>query len=301
MTLELRFRKFWFLPNLIQTGNGEPRKAHFLGKKEATPVEKQDRGQHNDKAPQGQDTGKYRKLTSITLGEVDEALRLFMPQLVVSPTVGWVARNYFCQLPIRQVTEEQSPVVFGRVNSTYPSEGHVQNIEQMEMYFPRFNTPPDLLNIRRNHIDWHRPIQSYCVGVRMYLSETEVQDFSQSENIFIEKGFAPVYENGFLSLLERNEHHDSFLWLNVIGSQWFADIPESVKPEIRERLHDLVDSGRVLLNYHPRRYSLSLLSLNDELEFSYGFTQHYLIAPQDTNLALQKVDQIFNEIFMRGM
>jgi hypothetical protein len=46
---------------------------------------------------------------------------------------------------------------------------------------------------------------------------------------------------------------------------------------------------------------LRYLSLNDELEFNYGFTKHYLIAPQDTGQALQKVDQIFGEIFVQGM
>src|SRR5512147_2830137 len=105
MTLEIRLRRFSFLPNLIQTGNGESRKAHFLGKKQTTPVEKQDQGRSNSNSPQQQSTGKYRSLDSITLGEVDDALRHYLPQMVASPVEGWIARNFFCELPVRQRTD----------------------------------------------------------------------------------------------------------------------------------------------------------------------------------------------------
>jgi hypothetical protein len=302
MTLELGIRRFSILPDLIQTGNGEPRKAHFLGKKEATPVEKQDTGRRNNQPPKKQDTGRFRDLASISLGEVDEALNYFMPQLVASPTVGWIAKNYFCQLPVRQRTDYQAPVVFGRVTSSFPGDGNVQNIKQMEMLFPQPGNSPDLLSLRRGDILFQEPIYSYCVGVKMYLSESEMADFARSENIFIEKGFAPIYATGSLDLLEVNEQNQSGLpWLNVIGSEWFASVPGSVQPEVRERLRDLVEWNHVILNYHPRRHSLRYLSLNDELDFNYGFTKRTLVAPQDTGQALQKVEQVFEEIFMHGM
>lgn len=302
MTLEIGLRRFSLLPDFIQTGNGEPRKAHFLGKKEAAPVEKQDQGRRNDSDPHQHDKGKYRRLTSITLGEVDEAMRHFMPQLVASPADGWIAKNYFCELPVWQKAEEQSPLVFGRVRTTFPSDGNVQNIEQMELYFPRIETGSDLLLVHRSDIHWQRPVHSYCVGVKMHLSEAEMADFSRSENIFIEKGFAPLYETGYLDLLEVNEQNQSSLpWLNVIGSEWFASVPDSVQPEMRARLRELAGWNKVMLNYHPRRYSLRYLPLNDELDFNYGFTKHYLLAPQDTNQALQKAEQAFGEIFMQGM
>ena len=302
MTLEIRLRRFSFLPDLIQTGNGESRKAHFLGKKQAAPVEKQDQGQRNDNTPQRQETGKYRSLASVTLGEVDDAIRHYQSQMVSSPLDGWIARNYFCQLPVRQRTEEQSPVIFGRVRTCFPGDGNVQNVDQMELYFPTATAGPDLLNIRRSDILGQRPLQSYCVGVKMYLSEAEMEDFRRSENIFVEKGFAPLYETGYLDLLEVNEQNlSSLLWLNVIGSEWFASIPDSVQPEIRERLRDLADWNMLLLNYHPRRYTLHYLSLNEELDFNYGFTRHFLTAPQDTNQVLQKVDQKFGEIFIQAM
>ncbi|MGE5374277.1 MAG: hypothetical protein ACM3XO_04405 [Bacteroidota bacterium] len=302
MTLEIHLRRFSFLPGFIQTGNGEPRRAHIVGKNQAQPVGKQDPRHPNDRSPREQNTGRYRPLTSIGLGEVDDALRYFMPQMVPSPLEGWIARDYFCQLPVRQQTEEQSPLVFGRVRSSYPVEGHAQNIDQMEIYFPTLQTEPDLLNIRRSDISWQLPLHSYCVGVKMYLSEAEMDDFSRSENIFIEKGFAPIYETGYLSLLDMTEQdHSNLLWLNVIGSEWFASIPESVQPEIRVRLRDLVSWTPLILNYHPRRYSLRYPPLNDELDFQYGFTRHFLLTPQDTNQVLQKAGEKFDEIFMHAI
>jgi hypothetical protein len=302
MTLEIRLRRFSFLPGLIQAGNGDPRWAHFLGRKQATQVDKQDQGQQDDNNPKKRKTGKYRPLGSITLGEVDDALRHYLPQMVASPVDGWISRNYFCQLPVRQQTEDQSPVMFGRVKTCFPGDGNVHNIDQMELYFPNIGAGPDLLNIRRSDIHGQRPMQSYCVGVKMYLSEAEREDFRRSENIFIEKGFAPLYETGYLDLLDMNEQDfSSLLWLNVIGSEWFASIPDSIQPEIRERLRLLADWNMLLLNYHPKRHALRHLSLNDELDFSYGYTKHFLITPQDTNQVLQKIDRTFGEIFMQAM
>ena len=302
MTLEIRLRRFSFLPGLLQAGNGEPRKAHFLGKKQAAPVEKQDQGQQNENPPQNQNTGKYRPLGSVTLGEVDDALQYYLPQMVPSPVEGWIARSYFCELPVRQRADDQSPVVFGRVRTCFPGDGHVQNVDQMELYFPNADAGPDLLNVRRTDILLQQPVQSYCVGVRMYLSEGEVEDIRRSENIFIEKGFAPLYETGYLDLLDMHEQdHASLLWLNVIGSEWFASIPDSVQPEIRERLRTLADWNMLLLNYHPKRHALRYFSLNEELDFNYGFTRHFLMMPQDSNQVLQKVDASFGDIFMQAM
>lgn len=302
MTLEIGLRRFSFLPDSIQTGNGEPRKAHFLGKKAAARIEKQDQGGKQDQTPQEQETGPYRSLASISLGEVRDALDHFIPQLVPSPVEGWISRNYFCQLPVRQRTETQSPVVFGRVNTSFPSDGHIQNIKQMEMYFPGANPDLDLLSIRRGDLLLQEPVYSYCVGMKMFLSEAEMTDFSRSENIFIEKGFAPIYKSSIFDLIDLNEQHQaSHLWLNVVGSEWYATLPDTVQPEIRERLRDLADWGKVVLNYHPRHYSMRYPSLNDALDFHYGFTKHYLIAPQDTGQTLQMVEKLFEQLFFHGI
>ena len=212
-----------------------------------------------------------------------------------------MAKNYFCQLPLKRRGDERPPLVFGRVKTIYPSDGYIQNIEEMEMYFPHIGAEPDVLHIRNYDLAPQKPIQSYCVGVKFYVSEEELGDFSQSENIFLEKGFAPLYETGYLDLLDVNEqNHASLPWLHVIGSGWFASVPDTVQQEIREQLRKLVHWGNVIFNYHPRRYALRYLSLNDELEFNYGFSEHYLVAPQNTDQAFRKVEERFGEIFMQG-
>ncbi len=301
MTLETAFRRFTLLPRFIQTGNGEPRKAHFLGRDEAAPIEpKQDQGRKHDNTPKK--PGKYRALADITLGEVEEVYHYFQAQLVPSPAEAWIAKNYFCQLPLRRRGEDRPPVVFGRVKTVFPSDGYVNNLEELEIYFPRREAATDVLHVGLEDIFLQKPTYSYCVGVKFYVSEEEMADFSHSENIFIEKGFAPLYETSYMDLFDVNEqNHSALPWLHVIGSAWFASIPDSVQPEIRQQLRNLVHWNKTIFNYHPKRYSLQYRSLNEELDFNYGFTEHYLVAPQDTNQALKKVEESFAEIFMRGM
>ncbi len=304
MALETVFRRFSLLPGFIQTGNGEPRnKAHWLGNKPST-TPQQDQGQHgqDDRPPRHRDRRGYRDLASITFGEVQDAYHYFKPQLVPSPVEAWVARNYFCQIPLEPKGEDRPPAVFGRVRSSYPGDGYISNIKELEMYFPRRDAASDLLRIRLGDVLLEEPMQSYCVGVKSYLSEEEMADFSRSENIFIEKGFAPLYETGYIDLLDMNEQNQATLpWLYVIGSGWFTSIPDSVQGEVREKLRNLVRWGKAIFNYHPRRYSLQYRSLNEELDFQYGFTENYLVAPQDTGQVLKKVEERFGEIFMRGM
>ena len=303
MALETAFRQLGLLPGFIQTGNGEPRKAHWLGNKQSTkPDQGQQVGKHDDQPPQRPDPRGYRSLSSLTLGEVEEAYHQLAAQLVPSPAEGWIAKNYFCQLPLKRRGGERPPLVFGRVKTVYPSDGHIHNVEEMELYFPHTAATPDVFHIQAFDINLEKPSQSYCIGVKFYVSPEEMADFSQSENIFIEKGFAPLYENGYLDLLDVTDQNYSALpWLHVIGSEWFASIPDSVQPEIRAQLRDLVRWNSVIFNYHPRRHALRYLSLNEELDFSYGFTEHYLAAPQNTEQALKKVEESFAEIFMQGI
>jgi hypothetical protein len=46
---------------------------------------------------------------------------------------------------------------------------------------------------------------------------------------------------------------------------------------------------------------LRYLSLNEELDFQYGFSEQFLVAPQNTEQTLKKVEESFAEILMRGM
>lgn len=304
MTLETAFRRLGFLPGFIQTGNGESRNAHWLGNKRkqaTTPGGEQKQGGDDDRSPKRTDR-RFRDLASLTLGEVEDAYLSFKSQLVPSPVEGWIARNYFCQLPLQRHVDDRPPLVFGRVRSIYPADGHIHNMEEMEMYFPRKHASPDVLHLRDHDLSTQRPALTYCIGVKAYVAEDEMADFSQSENIFIEKGFAPLYENGYLDLLDiKEQEQERYPWLYVIGSSWFASIPDSIQPEIRDHLRDLLRWGRVIFNYHPRRHALRYLSLNEELDLNYGFTGHYLVAPQNTEQVLKKVEESFGEMFMRGI
>src|SRR6266508_771742 len=146
MALDLSLRRWLLLPRFIQTGNGEPRKAHYLGNKDATQIEgKQDQGK-NEQPPTPSQKEKYRSLESIKIGEVKQVLDYFQPQLVPSPMPEWVAKNYFCQLPLDRKRDRPS-AVFGRVRTCFPGDGNIQNIEEMELQFPRSKAAPDLLQL----------------------------------------------------------------------------------------------------------------------------------------------------------
>jgi hypothetical protein len=111
-----------------------------------------------------------------------------------------------------------------------------------------------------------------------------------------------LYQTGYGELLDIDEGHRPVLpWLYVFGSEWFATVPDTMQVEVKQQIQKLIGWNRAVLNYHPRRYLLQYRSLNDELEFNYGFTEQYLLAPQDTNQVLTKVDETFGGMFMRGM
>jgi hypothetical protein len=315
MALDTAFRSFTLLPrfihtaavrraSLVETGNGESRKAHWLGdkrKQQTTPQQAANQG-GNDRPPPRTDPRGYRQLTSLTLGEVDDVYSYFSGQLISSPAEAWVAKNYFCYLPLKDLGDTRPPAVFGRVKTCFPGDGYIDNVGQMELYFPGRDGPPDVLLLHQYELSTQAQPRSYCVGVKFYVSEEEMGDFRGAENIFIEKGFAPLYENSYLDLLEVNEQsYSSLPWLHVIGSGWFASIPDSMQAEVRQQLRNLVSWNTTVFNYHPRRYSLQYRTLNEELDLQYGFTEQYLVAPQDTAQVLKKVVQQFGEIFMQGI
>src|SRR5215216_2493802 len=130
MALDTFVRRWSLFPHFVQNGNEEPRKAHFLGKKDATTVDgKQDQGGKPEQPPKQTGVQKYRSLASIHIGEVKEAFDYFQPPLVPSPVEEWVAKNYFCQLPLHRRGEDRPSAVLGRVKTCFPSDGIVQNIE----------------------------------------------------------------------------------------------------------------------------------------------------------------------------
>jgi hypothetical protein len=294
-------RQFSVRPGLIQTGNGEPRKAHFLGKDKATSIQgkQQDPGGKRDDDPNQPAAGPYRALNTITIGEVDNVFQYFQSQLVASPNEAWIAKNYFCSLPLKRRGDGRPSAVFGRVKTCFPSEGHVLNVEEMEMQFPRQDGPPNLLHLFGDDIALQKPVASYCVGVKCFVSEQEKADFSLWENSFASRGFTPVYASDPLLLYEMSAQNQlSFPWLYIVGSEWLALHAES---GIRERMRGLLYWNKFVLNYHPRRYSLQYRTLNDELDLNYGFSERVVLTPQSPDQALQKVEEGFATLFTRAM
>jgi len=304
MALDTFLRRFSVLPGFIQTGNGESRKAHFVRRSDPVPPSgDQQSGGNQDDAPKEPKAGKYRSLSEITMGEVGQAFKSLERQLIVVQDQEWLATNYFCSIPLQRVLfEERPPVLFGRVGFCYPIEGLRDNLQQLELYFPRRGKSPDLLQIRQNVIHPNEAIQSYRLSIRMYLSKKEQREFLQDHGRFLDLGYAPVFEAGYADLLEITERDRASLpWAYVFGSEWFATVSDAWQVDIKRQIERLLNWNRVVLNFHPRRYLLQYRSLNDEMEFNPGFTEHFLLMPQDTEQALQKVDAKFGEMFLRGL
>ncbi len=303
MALDLSLRRFSLLPRFIQTGNEEPRRDHFVRRGDNSPAGgDQDAGDHRDEPPKQSKTDKYRGLGDITMREVEESLAYFLPQLIPVADVEWVAKNYFCQIPLQKTFEQRPPVVFGRVGSCYPMAGLRENVEELELQFPHKDTVPDLLHIGYGDISRKAAIQSYYVGVKMYLSKKEHREFLQDHDHFLDLGYAPVYEEGFGDLLNMTERdRPSLPWVYVFGSEWFATVSDSWQVDVKHQIEKLLSWNRVGLNFHPRKYLLQYKSLNEEMEFNPGFTDRYVFMPQDIGQTLVKMDEEFSTRFLQGL
>jgi len=309
MALETILKRSQFLPPFIQTGNDKPRKQHWVGDKPSTPARpgqtpNSPGGKDDDHSKPHPDPRGYREPASLTLGEVQDAYNFFKSQLLPSPYESWVATNYFCMLELVRKRDGRPPVVFGRIKTCYPSDGYIHNIQDMELHFPNKNRKPDTVLLRAEDIllDPTKPIQSYCVRVKFFGSPEDRADFDQHENIFLDKGFVPEFTPGYIDLLDMNEHdHAAYPWLYVIGSRWLASIPESLQPEIRERLKSLIQWNKLIFNYHPERLPNEIRSLNRELGYKAGFTDIFLIEPEDPQQTVKIVESTFEKIFQGSM
>ena len=304
MSLETILKRSLFSLAFIQTGNDEPRKPHWVGDKPSTPTQQgQTPGGKRGEGPKpGPDTRGYRDLASLTLGEVNHAYHFFKSQLLPSPYESWLATNSFCTLELVRKRDGRPPVVFGRVKTCYPSDGYIHNIQDMELYFPNKDRKPDTVLLRAEDIllDRAKPVQSYCLRVKFFASPEDMVDFDQFENLFLDKGFIPEFTTGYIDLLDMTEHdHAAYPWLYVIGSRWLASIPESVQPEIREKLKSLIQWNRLIFNYHPERLPTEIRSLNRELGYKVGFTDIFLIEPETPQQTIKIVQSTFEKIFQQ--
>lgn len=302
MTFEIALRRSLLLPSFIQYGDDEPRpvdKAHIVGKRKVQDISGHQAGKNdNDPTPGKYDERGYRRLNSITLGDVKTAYDFYKSQLMPTDYASFIATNHFYMIDLAQRVKGVPSAVFGRVNVCHPGDGQIQNIREMELLFPQKDGKPDTVNIHPRDILAHGNVQSYCVRVKFFGTEEDAADFAGSTGTFFDEGFAFDFEPGYIDLLELDgSKKETLPWFHVIGSRWFASVPYSMQEEVRSNLKKLIDWNYLLLNYHPDHTPYEVHSLNRELGFQYGFTKMVLIEPRNPAQVLQIVKPTFEKIF----
>jgi len=307
MTLETILKPFSLFPRFAQLGNDEPpssgmkrKMIHWVGHKEPVEQQQDPGGNQSAQSPKQNDSRGYRDLSSITLGEVNDAYKYFADQLLPSPYPAWLAPGYFCMIPLgRRRMAERPPEVFGRIKICYPSDGYVQNIQELELELPCKDRTPDIVHIRAEDIAPHKPVQSYCVRVKFLVTPEDMLDFAKQEQLFWQLGLSPEFSTAYIDILDISEHsHASLPWMYVISSRWFASVPVSIQPEIREKLTKLLHWNKQIFNYHPElQLPREVHSLNRELDFKPGFMSTFLIEPENAVQTAQIVSKTFDKVF----
>ena len=308
MALETSLRRFSLFELLAQMANDEllpsgmKRKLHWVGQKTAS-EQKQETGGETGGQPQKDPHG-YRDLASVTLSEVQEAHRYYANQLAPSPAPAWIAPNYFCLMHLIPRRDERPPAIFGRVQTAYPGDGYVQNIQEMELRLPGRERSPDLVRLRVHELfnTPERLLQSFCVRLKFFLHPEDRAEFGGHESPFVQQGYLPEFSESYIDLLDINEQNQAASpWLYVISSHWFASVPVSMQPEVREKLIKLVHWNKLIFNYHPEHLPREVRTLNRELGFKPGFTDIFLIEPENPGQTLQIVSRTFDKLFEQPM
>ncbi|GAB4465771.1 MAG: hypothetical protein Kow0070_28350 [Anaerolineales bacterium] len=302
MTLEIAFRPLFSLPRFLRAHADEPEQDyHWLGKTSEPPRASRLPGEQGGQKPGGEGGEKYRPIAGITLGEVEQAMGLFEAQLVPAYE-RWIAKNHFCTLPLKRIRDGRPPQIFGYVSSCFPSDGHIENVEDLELLFPHSDAPPDLIRLQKDDISLYsqRPAQSYFLRVQFKALAEEAAEFAGSEDMFHAGGFHPGFDDGYSDLLQMNEQNlSTYPRLYVIGSRWLASVPESLYSEVTGKLKEMLGWG-MMVNYHPGWLPKEIHSLNRALGLKYKLTQHYLTEPETPEQTAHLVAVTFKELFSKG-
>lgn len=303
MAFEIVLKPTFSLPRLLRAHSDEPQQEyHWLGKSGGTQQETTPRVP--GRKPTGEKNGQgYRPLANIQLGEIEEALALFEGQLLPSHE-NWIGKNHFCTIPLKRVKDGRPPMLFGRVKTCYPSDGYLDNVEDIELLFPRRNGAPDLVYLRRDDVSLfsRKPAQSFFLRVRFKVSEEDAADFNGSTSLFARNGFHPEFDSGFHDLFEMNDlNRSEYPRLYVVGSRWFDSIPESVYVEIRAKLEKMLHWNKRIVNYHPGWLPKEVNTLNRALGLKYKLTRHYLTEPENPKQTVDVVTIEFDEMFGQGL
>jgi len=302
MTLEIFLQKPFTFPRVLWARNGESRQDyHWIGHTNDGEEKSHELGVPSQKPQRGKNKQKYRPLTDITLGDVDDAFEIFKYQLL-PVRENWIGKNSFCQIPLKRKRGQPS-TIFGRVKTCYPSDGLLDNIDEMELYFPNRDGEPDVVHIDKDEISrsTQRPLQSYFIRVRILASAEEKAELDDAASSLSANGFYPEFEIGYLDLLEINDANLSLHpQMHVVGSRWFASIPESIHTEMRGILKNMLQNGQHIFNYHPNWLPKEIHTLNDELGFQFGFTQQFLVEPRNVQQVSNIVNRTFTSSFLKS-
>lgn len=295
MAFEISLKPPFSLPSLARARREEPEKGyHWLGKTSEKGQDETESGNQDRKQPGRKEGQKYRPLSSIRLGEVEEAFSLFEGQIRPAHE-NWVGRNHFCSIPLKRNKDGRPPMIFGRVATCYPSDGYPDNVEEIELHFPRREGPPDLVHLQGDEISRYSRnlVRSYHLRVLFRASAEDAADFADAEALFTRNGFYPELDSGLRDLLDMNDLNQSaYPWLYVIGSRWFDEVPDSLHEEIKSKLRQMIHWGKRIFNYHPDWLPKEVNTLNRVLGFKYEFTPTVLSepgSPQETAFIVAKL------------
>ena len=306
MALETSLRRFSLFAQLAHMGNDEPPssgmkpKIHWVGQKTQAEQKQEPGGDRSGESPKKGPERGYRELSSITLSEVNDAYQYYANQLAHSPAPAWIAPNYFCMMHMAPRREDRPPAIFGRVKTSYPSDGYIQNVQELELLLPGRDRTPDLVHLRASEVlnTPNKSLQSFCIRLKFLLHPEEQAEFNGQVSLFVQQGYLPEITNNYLDLVDLNEHNQAASpWIYVIGSRWFASVPFSMQPEVREKLTKLVQWNKLIFNYHPEYLPREVRTLNRELGFKAGYTELFLIEPEDPAQTLQIVSKTFDKLF----
>lgn len=303
MTFEIALRPPFSLPRLLRAHADEPEQDyHWLGKTSEPPRENRPPAGRGGQKPDREDKSKYRSLGDISLVEVEQAIGLFKPQLVPAHE-NWIAKNHFCTIPLKRIRDGRPPLIFGYVAACFPSDGHLENVEDIELLFPRRDASPDLIRLHRDEISLYSGMsaESHYLRVQVKASEEDAADFEGSDPLFHANGFHLDFDHGYYDLLEMNERNQSdHPRLYVIGSRWLASAPDSIYFEVTSKLKEMLGWGKAFFNYHPDWLPKEVHSLNRALGLKYKLSKHYLPEPESPEQTVNLVAVTFEEIFKTG-
>jgi hypothetical protein len=302
MTLEISLHPPLSISRVLRAHSDEPQQEyHWIGRTQEARQGNTSPGKQGENPQEKKGKKGHRPLSTITNDEVDEIARLYEPQLVHSPLNGWIARNNFCRVHLKSQFGKRPSVVFGRVKSCYPEEGHADNVQEFELLFPNKGAAPDVIQVRADIINFDaaQPVESFCLRTRFFFLVEEMDEFRRQDDLFLKNGFAPEIKTDYTELLEMdNQNQHAHPWLYVIGSRWFASIPESRFYEIKGALKDLIGWEKTIVNYHPDWLPIEVNTLNKALGYKYEFTPNLLTEPSTPQEAAYIVAKLFERSFM---